>query len=45
MKKQTFNGVLAFSAGHARAIVFLALGFSDDDAMGLALGKFPAGDV
>ena len=45
MEKQTFNGVLAFSAGHATAIVFVGLGFIQYDAIRLALGKFSVGDV
>ena len=45
MKKQTFNGVLAFSAGHARAIVFMCLGFNEREAIDLALGKLQEGEL
>lgn len=38
MKAKNYNGVLAFSKSHAIAIVFMALGFDEFDAVDLSFG-------
>lgn len=36
MQMKKFDGVMAFTAGHAKVLVFMALGFSQFDAVDLA---------
>lgn len=45
MKPRNYSGVLAFSDRHAIAIVFMALGFDEFDAVDLSFGDYAKGDL